>query len=169
MFLLIYVDQANKNNAFFFALLTIYLSGFFIELAGVKTELIFGKYAYGSTLGIKLWDIPLLIGINWVLLVFGVSSALSYVPFGSKYFKVSIGAIVMVLLDRLIEPVAVKFDYWSWQSGRIPLQNYLAWFVISWLMLFVIFRFKFEKRNATAAVLLLVQFLFFAILNKWAF
>src|SRR6478609_3641217 len=32
--------------------------------------LLFGEYAYGAGLGLKLWNVPLLIGLNWVMLVY---------------------------------------------------------------------------------------------------
>jgi putative membrane protein len=42
-----------------------------LEVVGVKTGLIFGEYKYGSTLGIKLFEVPLIIGFNWVFVILG--------------------------------------------------------------------------------------------------
>src|SRR6218665_3631044 len=45
-------------------------AGFLVEVAGVHTHIIFGSYDYGKTLGLKLFDVPLIIGINWLMLVY---------------------------------------------------------------------------------------------------
>jgi hypothetical protein len=50
--------------------LIVYLIGMIVELIGVNTGLLFGAYHYGENLGIKVFGVPLLIGINWVVLTF---------------------------------------------------------------------------------------------------
>ena len=50
--------------------LLICISSFVIEVAGVKTGQVFGNYAYGNSLGIKLLNTPLIIGLNWLLLTY---------------------------------------------------------------------------------------------------
>ena len=46
----------------------IFTIGFFIEVIGVKTGLLFGVYHYGDSLGLKWLNVPLVMGINWILL-----------------------------------------------------------------------------------------------------
>ncbi len=48
----------------------------------------------------------------------------------------------MLLMDLLIEPVAIHLGYWSWTGGDIPIQNYLSWFVISLVMALVMQRYQ---------------------------
>ena len=51
----------EKKTPYYIALLAItFLVGFGVEVAGVATGQIFGEYAYGATLGFKLWEVPLL-------------------------------------------------------------------------------------------------------------
>ena len=69
----------------------------------------------------------------------------------------------MTLLDILIEPVAIRLDFWSWTEGIIPLQNYVAWYVISALLFVAFFSFRFKKNNIIAPLLLILQFLFFGL------
>ena len=40
----------------------------------------------------------------------------------------------MVGLDFLIEPIAVKYDFWNWSQNEVPKQNYLMWFILSIIM-----------------------------------
>lgn len=165
MFALMLISQQNYNRQFFVFVLLMYLAGFGIEFLGVHTGLIFGEYQYGATLGVKLAEIPLLIGLNWVLLVYSVGTSMHYLGLKNSLNGAILGAVVLVLLDLLIEPVAIRFDYWSWENGTIPLQNYLAWFVFSLAAILFFNRFKFDKTNPVAIVLLAAQFMFFIALN----
>ncbi len=158
-------NNTSWNKHFIRFSIFIFLFSFLIEMIGTNTGLIFGKYSYGDTLGIKLWDTPLMIGVNWFLLVIGVGSALSYLRIKNKLFSASIGASILTLLDFFIEPVAIKFDYWLWYSGDIPFQNYLAWWVLSFTFILIFNRLHFNKQNIIASFLLLIQFLFFILLN----
>ena len=114
--------QFYKVMAILFAL------GFLIEVIGVSTGVLFGEYTYGATLGFKLFETPLMIGVNWILLSlasFGVSSF-----FLKKQLPIILlSSLLMVLMDVLIEPIAISLDFWTWALGDIPLQNYIMWVV----------------------------------------
>ena len=136
--------------------------GFLVEVAGVHTGLIFGEYAYGAALGFKLAEVPLVIGTNWLMLTYLCGSVADRLPYG-KGVKIAAAAGLMTLLDILIEPVAIRLDFWSWTEGIIPLQNYVAWYVISALLFVAFFSFRFKKNNIIAPLLLILQFLFFGL------
>jgi putative membrane protein len=46
-----------------------FVVGVGVELIGVHTGYLFGDYAYGESLGVKFYDVPIIIGINWGMLV----------------------------------------------------------------------------------------------------
>jgi len=48
----------------------IYAASFFIEVYGVNTGKLFGEYIYGKTLGFKFFNTPVIIGLNWILLLY---------------------------------------------------------------------------------------------------
>jgi uncharacterized membrane protein len=50
--------------------LAVFVASFLVEAAGVNTGKIFGYYSYGSALGPKLWNTPLIIGLNWFVLIY---------------------------------------------------------------------------------------------------
>jgi putative membrane protein len=167
MLLLIVISGYDRStNIILFSLLT-YLLGFLVEVAGVNSGLIFGSYTYGNTLGIKIWQTPLLIGVNWLVLVYTTGIVLSTLRL-NKYLLPLIGATILVGIDFLIEPVAIKYDYWSWSEGIIPLQNYLGWFIVSFIMFFGYGLFDFKKQNKSAIVLFIAQICFFITLNTWS-
>jgi putative membrane protein len=161
---LVIAFHKGKNTAFWLVVAGIYLTGFLVEWAGVATGILFGEYAYGATLGFKLFDIPLMIGVNWLMLVLATSSAVNKVPL-PWFVKGPLAAVLMVFLDFLIEPVAMKHDMWMWQDGIIPTQNYVMWLVVSLVMCSVYFYVKFNKVNKVGAGLYLLLFGFFTLLN----
>lgn len=164
LFLLILTASDNSPELKIFALI-VYCLGFLIELIGVNTGLIFGGYTYGNALGIKLWATPLMIGVNWMILVYSAGVFLEQFKLKSSVLFSASGALTLTAIDFLIEPVAVRFDYWSWNEGTIPVQNYIGWYLFSFL-LFMLFRnMNFRKENKAAILLLFVQALFFLILN----
>lgn len=143
---------------------TCFLTGLVVELIGVQTGLLFGNYQYGATLGWKILGTPVIIGINWFILVYSSGSVIHKLNI-PIWAKAAISASIMVVLDYLIEPVAMKYDFWNWQNGIIPLQNYVMWFVVAFGLLLYFHRAEFKKDNQLAIVLLLVQAAFFGILN----
>ena len=66
--LLLANTQLNKRLVFL--LLSCFIIGMAAEILGVRYGFIFGEYAYGAVLGLKFMEVPLLIGINWCILIF---------------------------------------------------------------------------------------------------
>lgn len=168
MLILLIVSHHGKNKEYKLFLLVTYLAGYLIEVIGVSTGYIFGSYQYGETLGIKLAEVPLMIGVNWVILIYSTGITIKYFKIKNHVVRALIGAFFLVCMDILIEPVAIRFDYWSWADLNIPFQNYVAWFIFSFCMMLFFFARKFRKQNVAAPVLLISQLVFFIVLNLWA-
>ena len=76
--------------------------GFLIEFLGVNYGWFFGEYQYGENLGLKISGTPILIGLNWAMLVIVTGQiAKSFLP--KKWMQVSFAAGLMLLLDLLME------------------------------------------------------------------
>lgn len=147
--------------SFFFL---IFILGFAAEWNGIHTHLLFGDYNYGNTLGFKLFNVPLIIGCNWFMLIYSTGVLMQRSRLKSFVFRSLIGAIILALLDVLIEPVAVRLDYWHWTNAIIPLKNYLCWLGVSFMMLLLFEAFRFKQQSVVAVVFLLTQFAFFGLL-----
>ncbi|MDO8898630.1 MAG: carotenoid biosynthesis protein, partial [Bacteroidales bacterium] len=137
---LILYNAEGMNRVYLRWFFLIAIAGYLIELLGIITGIIFGIYAYGEGLGIKLFDVPLIIGINWAVLVFSTAAILNKLKL-PIWLKSAIAATMMVAYDILLEPVAIRFDFWNWEGGSIPLQNYIAWWLIAYLMLLGVLRY----------------------------
>lgn len=176
--------QEEKNKYFYFFVLLTFAVGFTVEVIGVNTGFLFGNYSYGKVLGFQWQKVPLVIGVNWFIVIYccGISmySLLTRVikqvaektqapPQVLKAISViTDGATLAVLFDWLIEPVAVKLGFWQWQGdGDIPLYNYVCWITISFLLLTAFHFLKFNKQNKFAINLLLIQVMFFLLLRTF--
>ena len=159
--LLIWGNEDFSFN-FFKVISVLFLIGFFVEALGVYSGLLFGEYHYGKTLGFQFLGVPLIIGVNWVLLVVSSFAVSSYFV-SNSILTVVLSSVIMVLLDLMIEPVAIRLDFWHWQAEVIPLQNYLMWFLVALLMNWILTfnRFKFNVKLGFG--LLISQVLFFTL------
>jgi putative membrane protein len=182
VFILILLSQQEKNSSFFVFMTAAILIGFGVEVIGVHTGWLFGKYHYTSQLGYAVFNVPLIIGVNWFIVTYcsGISIKAFQDKLTSKFPEASLesnkkikllsvvldGALLAVLFDWLMEPVAVKLGYWLWE-GDIPFYNYFCWFVISSLLLWIFEKSRFEKRNKFAVHLLLIQSMFFLLLRTF--
>jgi putative membrane protein len=144
--------------------IAIYLAGYLVELAGVNTGIIFGEYSYGEVLGPKLFDTPLMIGVNWLILVYAVWAFVRKVK-ASAMMKYLLAALLMMLYDLFLEPSAISMGMWSWVGEGIPLQNYLAWFIISFGMFIFLDLTLRDYKNKIASAVFTVQLMFFLILD----
>ncbi len=143
-----------------------FLVGFLIEMIGVQTGLIFGEYSYGTVLGPKFNGTPFLIGINWAMLIYAAGSTINlFFPNWNIWIKAIYSALCLVFLDYLIEPVAMKLEFWNWAQDVVPFQNYLAWGVISLVLSLFFFKTFKTESNKVAYALFILQFVFFGMLN----
>ena len=136
---------------------------FIVELIGVNTQLLFGNYQYGVALGFKLWNTPLVIGFNWLALIYCMSVLTKTIR--DRWYFPLVGASAMVAFDWLMEPVANATGMWSWESGSIPLKNYMDWFLVSGFLFLMIRILKVEFNNPIAGLMLVMQVVFFFTLN----
>ena len=163
--ILILWTHEKISKKFILICLTSFITGFTLEFIGTNTGLIFGDYTYGQTLGFQIGHVPLIIGVNWLILVYSSAAIVNYFLEESHVVvKSIISAALMVGLDFFIEPVAMKYDFWSWANDVIPIQNYIAWFVIAFFLL-IITHHSMIIKNKIAIALFIAQSLFFIILN----
>jgi len=169
----------------------LYLSLYFIfygvEWLGVYSGWPFGTYFYADTLGVKIFQIPLIIGVNWLLLLHASQETITKFleSFSLKIFKeinksqiskntisgipqailkASLVAALMLLIDYLIEPHAAELDYWHWFNDTIPLSNYLAWLIISFFCSLILSFAKSPRSSFSVTfsyLLVLIMFFYF--------
>ena len=146
-------------NIITFVIISFFI-GTFMEIIGTKTGLIFGgKYEFNLKLspGPSILGVPLIIPLSWSGLIY---MTLNYceLALGDSFYFLSnqnitlllLPSIIMVLLDLVLDPIAVDEKRWSWnKSGAyygVPLLNFVGWLFTTFLILFIfqLFQYDFE-------------------------
>ena len=183
MAVLLILTQREKNLHFFLFFFITCLAGICVEIIGTNSAFLFGNYRYGDVLGFKVFGVPLIIGINWFIVIYCTAVVTQFyedrmlrrlqareISISRKMQLVSFitdAALLTVFFDWLMEPVAVKLGYWHWQDDKVPVYNYICWLVISALLLWLFRRLAFNRHNIFAVHLLVIQLLFFLVLRTF--
>ena len=155
-------DLSDKRSKI--GLMLIFLFGLIVEILGVNYGLFFGEYNYGANLGPKIYEVPYVIGFNWVLLIIATGSISDKLIKGKEIYKILFGSFLMVLVDLLIEKSAPKLDFWEFLISPVPFSNYLWWFIFSLCFQYIFFKTVKTKEYNLSSNILVIQFLFFGML-----
>jgi bisanhydrobacterioruberin hydratase len=181
---LLFYTQQKINVHFLLFVVICFVVGIVIEIIGTSTGYLFGEYQYGKMLGVAVKNVPLVIGINWFIIMYccGVTMHTILEKLSAKLETmtgapspaikllsiVSDGAMLAVVVDWVMEPAAIKLGYWTWLgNGEIPNYNYICWFVFSCLFMLVFGLLKFSKQNIFAVNLLMIMMMFFMLIRTF--
>lgn len=162
-FLLILCHQGDKKPLLVLFSLAVIL-GYLAELLGTKTGFPFGNYHYGQALGPMLWKVPVIIGVNWFLMLSSSGYAAKKLV-KPVWLQVLLAAALMTLTDLAIEPVAPLLGYWYWEAGPAPLMNYAGWLAVSIVMQMLFQKTIARQHNSLGIPYYLTVSVFFVLLN----
>ena len=133
--LLVLVAAERADRA---TLLAVGALGFVAEAIGVHSGWPFGRYEYTNVLQPQIIGVPLVMAAAWMVLAAYVKAMLTGFRLPAWLAALS-GSLWMTALDLVIDPLAAGgLKYWRWiDTGfyyGIPAQNFLGWFVVSWLI-----------------------------------
>ena len=157
------IHQPLNNLNYTLSFIGLAAVGFVAEVIGVKTGVVFGNYYYGNALGYKVLGVPLVISLNWGLLInIGVLVAtyLSKKPL----LIATLAAFIITGVDLVIEQVASQMDYWHFSNGIAGIQNYIGWFIISFFTSWLLQKHLVKGDKKIALVFLLLQLFFFGLI-----
>jgi uncharacterized membrane protein len=144
-------------------------TGLVSEIFGVRFGTIFGgHYLYNPSIHPGVMGVPLVIPVVWAGFIYAgycvVSSCQAWAkrensnekeePF-PKAEATALGALAIVAIDLLMEPLQVMAGNWTWFDNgpyfRIPTGNFLGWFLVSFLCLwtFQTLRWHFPRHKDT--------------------
>ncbi len=182
------IYRSNEDKRLFYWLAVAYAFTFVMEALGVATGAIFGEYKYGPTMWFQWLGVPFVIALNWCVLTlacneaairlmerlfppptqlppWGLGGTPTQLPTWRLWATPLTAALLTALYDVTIEPVAIALDYWQWGGGEIPLQNYLAWAAIAFLISLPLYTFRIRFRSSVLLVYFFAQLFFFLVLN----
>ena len=161
-FILLLIN-CNGHKWFFPLVILGFFTGMITEIMGVQWGWIFGDYQYGNALGYKVLGVPLLIGVNWALLT-TITGAIAQQFYQNVFMRIIVGVGLMIFLDLLIEPIAPVLDFWAFDGGEAPLQNYIGWVVVALFLQSTFHYLKVSVEGWFPHQLYLLQIIFFAVL-----
>jgi len=162
--LLLLINHDLSDNKSKIGLILIFFLGLIVEILGVNYGFFFGEYSYGVNFGPKIYEVPYVIGFNWVLLIISTGSLSHKLIKGKEIYKILFASSLMVLIDLLMELSAPKLDYWEFVISPVPFSNYLWWFIFSICFQYIFFKTVKSKEYNLSSNILVIQFLFFAML-----
>lgn len=124
---LLFFHHQGPRKPLLIACILVFLLGFTVEIIGVQTGYLFGVYSYGSNLGPKAMGVPFMIGLNWVLLTWACAGLVRR-WISNIMLSVGLSAVLMVLLDILMEQAAPLLGFWTFTPKQVPMRNYIDWF-----------------------------------------
>ncbi|MBY0436148.1 MAG: carotenoid biosynthesis protein [Cyclobacteriaceae bacterium] len=163
VFLLVINNRDSYLPLALFILFTFFF-GFVIEFLGVRYGILFGSYSYGETLGPKLFNVPIIIGVNWIMIIYSIAILTDSLKV-QVWIKILLGAALAVATDWVIEPVAIRYDFWAWADGYVPVQNFIGWFFTSVILLTVYQVLRVKSENPIALPFFFIQLVFFVVLS----
>lgn len=112
------------------------------ELLSTTTGFPFGKYAYTNQLGPKfLGLVPYLIPLSWFMMLYP-SIHLAVQLSVPRWLFAATAAMLLTLWDVAMDPaMTTGFSCWIWETEGsfygMPLQNWLGWFIVGFLIISV--------------------------------
>ena len=150
------------NGKTVLVLFSIFTVSMLVEIIGVATGRLFGVYNYNPSLGIRIAGVPIIIGINWVVLIYASNAILSKIT-TNRILIITGASVLMVAYDLVLEQAAPLMNMWKFHNDFPPLRNYLMWFLLSLLFQFIIVLFNLNTNNKPARALFIIQIFFFLI------
>lgn len=160
--LVILLTLEDLSKRFFMAITIPFAMGMISEILGVNYGLIFGEYSYGENMGWKVLGVPWMIGVNWAVLTYCTAVVAKRLT-SSHLGSVVISSLLMVAIDLLMEVSAPRFDYWEFEGGIAPLQNYIGWFGVAFIAQYLFQSVYRLEQNVAAYHILAGITLFFSI------
>lgn len=161
-FMLVFHRPWNRRTVLWF--LFIVLSAFALEWTGVRTGRIFGSYRYGRGLAPLVEGTPLVIGINWLLVVYGAHAAAERLTQRAS-LRILYAVALMVAYDAAAEWAAPAMRMWSFAAGYPPLRNFVAWLIAGGCYLGGFEVLGIRTPNAPARFLFAAQWVFLLLIG----
>lgn len=154
------IHQPVNQPKYLLSFLCLAAFGFSMELLGIDTGMIFGTYHYGNSLGPKFEEVPIIISLNWALLINSGVLLAGYF-FEHRLATAFLAAILVVLIDVCMEHIAPLMDMWYFEGGMAGIHNYIGWFCIAFPTSYILHDTFKQGNKKVALVIITLQLLTF--------
>ena len=126
-------------------LLGVALIGFAAEVIGVHTGVPFGDYHYTGGLGPTVADVPIAVGLAWLMMAQPAACVAERIWSGRRSLVV-VAAIALASWDVFLDPQMVDAHHWRWHHPDprlpgitdVPLSNFGGWLLVSLVVMFAL-------------------------------
>jgi uncharacterized membrane protein len=117
-------------------------TGLLVEAVGTHSGLPFGHYSYNDSLGVRLLGVPLIIPLAWAMMAYPALLVGLRIARRRPFRALAAGA-ALASWDLFLDPQMVAAGHWRWADPDphlpgvpdVPLSNYVAWLVVSVLLM----------------------------------
>lgn len=155
-------DQ-TRNPRLYWVSGIIFAAGWMVEAIGVNTGILFGEYGYSLNMGPALFGTPLVMGLSWLIMLYLTVTVVQGITM-HPFYRTVLAAVLMVVFDFLLEPAAIWMKMWFWAGDKVPLLNYIMWFLVSLALASLFPLIRIRIRNRIAATLYVAQMVFFLLI-----
>jgi putative membrane protein len=129
-------SQGVARGLTIFLVLTIY--ALVVEYIAIKTGVPYSYFSYGDMIGLLIADtVPWTVGFAWAPICLG---ALYFTQ--KKRFAIPLAALLMTLLDTVLDPGAVKLGFWTYANPGlyygVPFVNFMGWLLTGAIGVFIL-------------------------------
>jgi uncharacterized membrane protein len=130
--------QWGASDALRWFLLVVVISGC-IETMGTLTGFPFGSYKYTDHFGPRIWSVlPITIPLAWFVVLTNILLLVREIyPMLLAWQEALLVASLTAIFDLILEPFARIKGYWVWDDVFPPWKNYLSWWMISFVLIFL--------------------------------
>lgn len=160
---LFFILRSGQGKKILLWIIITLVATFMLEYTGIQTGQIFGNYFYGAAMSFKIASVPLVIALNWVVLILGSFSWAERIT-RKPVLQILTGMVLIVLFDLILEPLAMQMDYWQWENGKVPARNYFAWAAIAGLFLAILKASNISFNGQLVRLYFVVQIVFFLLI-----
>ena len=144
-----------------------------IEHVGLLTQWPFGNYSYSGNLGLKIFEVPLVVPFAWIMMAHPVLTAARRIA-GNWVFLY--GGVALAAWDLFLDPLMVAQGNWTWVvtgahvpfQPEIPLSNTFGWLLSGMFLIGVLHLITpREKRKGGATFLVTDVFLLWTLFSSF--
>ncbi|MEY4346601.1 MAG: hypothetical protein RJA68_104 [Actinomycetota bacterium] len=142
-----------------------------IEHVGVVSQWPFGNYSYSGDLGLKIFEVPLVVPFAWIMMAHPVLTASRRIA-GNWVFLY--GGFALAAWDLFLDPMMVAEGRWTWVVNgahvpfqpEIPLSNTFGWLLSGMFLIGVLHLITpRDKRKSGATFLTTDAFLLWTLFS----
>ncbi|MEI6237488.1 MAG: carotenoid biosynthesis protein, partial [Candidatus Saccharibacteria bacterium] len=109
-----------------FCFISILFSCYMYQLLIAKVVFTSGEITFGNIIGIRLFGVPLIIGLIWFLAIVGT---LNIITLGNinRTNKKLLASLIILMFVLVLEQFASSSNAWVWNIVQTPILNYILW------------------------------------------